>query len=263
MALVDAHCHFDFPAFDQDRASLLAAFAGKGIERLVIPGVRPGDWPRLERTAAADPRLFYCLGIHPWYADEATAERLTELQQRLAARSDRCVALGECGLDRLRGDLALQQPVFEAQVHLAQACDVPLVIHSVRTHDEVAATLKRLNYRGRALVHGFSGSEQQARRLLAEGCYLGVGGIITHARAAKTRATLAALPLDRLVLETDAPDMAPAGVAKGENSPLNLVRVFEALCSLRREPVDRVRQALLDNVRRLYGWSTWDLVPHK
>ncbi|MCH8499695.1 MAG: TatD family hydrolase [Marinobacter sp.] len=255
MALVDAHCHFDFPAFDQDRASLLAAFASKGIERLVIPGVRPSDWSRVAQTAALDARLYYCLGIHPWFAGEATPESMADLRQRLAADPARCVAVGECGLDRWRGDLAVQQPVFEAQVRLAQACDLPLVIHSVRTHDEVAATLRRLRYQGRALVHGFSGSEQQARRLFAEGCYLGVGGIITHARAAKTRATIAAAPLACLVLETDAPDMAPAGVAKGANSPVYLTRVFEALCGLRAEPEQVVRQALLDNVRRLYAWS--------
>ncbi len=255
MALVDAHCHFDFTEFDSQRERILADMAERGIERLVIPGVRRQDWDRAAETAAHHAGLFYCLGIHPWYVDEHSDDDLTELRRRLEARPDGCVALGECGLDRIHGELDRQQPWFEAQVQLARDLDWPLVIHSVRTHDEVLVTLKRFGTRAPVLVHGFSGSKEQAGKLVDLGCYLGVGGVITHERASKTREAIAQMPLEALVLETDAPDMPPAGVAKGDNSPVNLVRVLDALCELRSESEERIREALAANVKALYRWS--------
>ena len=254
MKLVDAHCHFDFPMFDGHRDEILARSLSLGIERVVVPGVRQDDWDRVEATVLAHDALYYCLGIHPWYIDDQSSDALDELERRLSRRPARCVALGECGLDRLRGDLDRQRPWFEAQVELARDLGWPLVIHSVKTHDEVAATLKSCRFSGRALVHGFSGSFQQATKLLDLGCKIGVGGVITHERARKTRSTVARLPLDALVLETDAPDMAPAGVEKGQNSPEYLPQIFDALAGLRIESDEQIWQTLKDNVEGLYGW---------
>lgn len=104
------------------------------------------------------------------------------------------------------------------------------------------------------LVHRFSGSYQQARKLVDLGCFIGVGGVITHERARKTRDAIARLPLEALVLETDAPDMSPAGVEKGQNSPVYLLNVAQALAELRGGPVEAVAETLYDNVQRLYGW---------
>lgn len=255
MKLIDAHCHFDFPVFDGHRDEILARSSSLGIERVVVPGVRQVDWDRVETTALAHNALYYCLGIHPWYVDEQSSEEaLDELERRLRRRPARCVALGECGLDRVRGDLERQRPWFEAQVVLARDLGWPLVIHSVKTHDDVAAILKSCRFSGRALVHGFSGSFEQASKLVELGCKIGVGGVITHERARKTRSTMARLPLAALVLETDAPDMSPAGVEKGQNSPEYLPRIFDALAALRNEPEEQIWQALKDNVEGLYGW---------
>lgn len=254
MGLVDAHCHFDFPAFDGHRDEILAESTSPGIERIVIPGVRQHNWDRVMATARSHPALYYCLGIHPWYVDEHAQDALDELKRRLGDRPERCVALGECGLDRLHGDLLRQRPWFEAQVEMARDLDWPLVIHSVKSHDVVAATLVSRRFSGDALVHGFSGSYEQARKLVDLGCKIGIGGVITHERARKTRSTVARLPLDALVLETDAPDMAPVGVEKGRNSPLYLSLIFNALAGLRRESAEHLQQALRTNVDGLYRW---------
>ncbi|WP_375177228.1 TatD family hydrolase [Marinobacter mobilis] len=255
MELVDAHCHFDFPEFDGQRASTLAQMTRLGVTRLVIPGVRKGDWFRVIETASMSDRLSYCLGIHPWFIGEHADGDLDLLRRLLVGGGNRCVALGECGLDRLRGDLSQQLPWFERQVGLAAELELPLVIHSVRAHEEVCAVLRRAKPEVPILVHGFSGSADQAKKLVALGCLIGVGGVITHVRARKTREAIAGLPLETLVLETDAPDMAPEGVAKGKNSPLYLPRIFEVLTALRPEPVEELAMALTENTRRLFGWD--------
>lgn len=255
MQLVDAHCHFDFPRFDGCRDAELGKARSVGLTGLVIPGVRRADWARVRDTAQSFPEGFYCLGIHPWFVQEHGADDLELLEQTLAARPERCVALGECGLDRLRGSLKEQWPWFEAQLALAGRQDWPLIVHSVKTHDEVHSALRRQRFGAPALIHGFSGSYQQAAKLVDLGCYIGVGGVITHPGAHKTRDTVARLPAEVLVLETDAPDMAPEGVDRGRNSPAHLPRIVRALAELRRTSEEAMATTLLANVRRLYRWD--------
>jgi len=257
LKLVDAHCHFDFPQFDGHRFSALDAALSNGIVGLVIPGVRRPDWGRVQETALAHSGLYYCLGIHPWFVDEHSIADLESLEQILGSRPERCVGIGECGLDRLRGDMSAQYPWFESQIELASKLGFPLIIHSVKAHDEVHATLKRGSWGGRALLHGFSGSYQQATKLVGQGCFIGVGGVITHPRARKTRDTVARLPLESLVLETDAPDMAPEGVEAGANSPVYLRRIFECLSEIRSEKPDLLASVLFANTQLLYGQSLW------
>lgn len=255
MGLVDAHCHFDFPVFDGRRDEIMVRMRAAGVSDIVIPGVRRGDWNRVMTTAHTQPGLHYCLGIHPWFIGEHGCDDLIVLRDMLTTAPPECVALGECGLDRLHGDLAEQQVWFEAQMDIARDLALPLVVHSVKTHDEVAATLKRKQFTGPVLIHGFSGSEEQGQKLAQLGCFIGVGGVITHERAKKTRQTIAGLPLGSLVVETDAPDMAPAGIAKGRNSPEYLSRVLDSLVLLRKESPATVLAALEANVKRLYAWQ--------
>ena len=255
MQLVDAHCHFDFPRFDGCRGAELEKARASGLIGLVIPGVRRADWTRVRDTASAYPEGFYCLRIHPWYVTEHDHSDLQLLEDRLKARPERCVAIGECGLDRIHGSLEAQWPWFEAQISLAKRLDYPLVIHSVKTHDDIHGALNRANWDGRALVHGFSGSYQQASKLIDLGCHIGIGGVITHPGAHKARDTVSRLPLSALVLETDAPDMAPAGIERGKNSPANLPRILRVLAELRGTTAEALAPALLENVRHLYRWD--------
>lgn len=255
MQFIDAHCHFDFPEFDGRREAILGKAGEFGLSHLVIPGVSRRYWGRAEEVASTSGTMSFCLGIHPWFIEEHTRQDLDALEARLRARPAGCVALGECGLDRLHGVLDEQMPWFEAQVEIAARTGFPLVIHSVRTHDEIGVVLKRQRISSPVLVHGFSGSYEQARKLIDLGCYLGVGGVISYQRARKTRSTVGRLPLDALVLETDAPDMPPEGVAKGANSPEYLPRIFQALVALRQESADEIQASLYRNACRLYGWQ--------
>ncbi len=254
MQLVDAHCHFDFPAFEGRRDEVWAKARRTGISDLVIPGVRAPDWPRVQRVADQSERWWYCLGIHPWFVDEHDGASLDELEAALRQAGRKCVGLGECGLDRLHGELDRQMPWFEAQVELAGRLGLPLVIHSVRTHDEVVAVPRRRRPDVPLLVHAFAGSYQQGRALMDLGCFLGVGGTVTHDRARKTRDALARLPAEQMVLETDAPDMPLAGVAKGDNEPGNLRKILTALAQLKQQDEARLAARLLLHVGRLYRW---------
>lgn len=250
--LVDAHCHFDFPVFDGHRDSILAEAERLGVSALVVSGTCPATWPRLRELAERYRAVRYAPGIHPWWLGEVEPDAIARLEEELSRPATQRVAIGECGLDLLREDYEGQLELFRTQVKLASRHEYPLLIHSVRTHDEVAALLRREQYTMPALVHGFSGSWQQAARLWDQGVYIGVGGVITHDRARKTRDTIRKLPGRALVLETDAPDMPPAGVRKGENTPLNLPRVFEALCELREEEPEALAEQLLENTERLF-----------
>lgn len=255
MRLIDAHCHFDFPIFDGRREAILEEARAEGMSHLVIPGVRKADWGRVSRVASEFEGVYYCLGIHPWFVSEHVEEDLRALEQSFEHRPIRCVALGECGLDRCHGDMREQWPWFEAQVDIAARTHMPLVVHSVRTHDEIVSVLKQKGFSGRVLIHGFSGSYEQAAKLVDLGCFIGVGGVVTRSNARKTHDAMAKLPVDSLVLETDAPDMSPEGVEAGHNSPVYLPAILEALARVRNTDRDHLGRALLCNVQRFYGWD--------
>lgn len=259
--LIDGHCHFDFPRFDGVRHEEWVKAQAGGVRGLVIPGVRSADWQRVQASAEPGKGLWYCLGIHPWFVGEHDSSDLQALEQNLAPVPFGCLAVGECGLDALHGDTKEQEPWFRAQIQLAARHNLPLVVHSVKSHDQVHGILKAEGWQGRALIHGFSGSYQQARKLVDLGCFIGVGGVVTYDRARKTRDAIARLPADALVLETDAPDMAPAGTEKGRNSPALLPQIFTALAKLRSQDQERMAGQLLDNVARLYGVAPEVLAP--
>ncbi|WP_323752899.1 TatD family hydrolase [Marinobacter sp.] len=262
MRFFDAHCHFDFPEFDGRREQELASAKAGGVQGLVMPGVRRSDWARLVSLSAPEAGLWYCLGIHPWFVAEHGLDDLDALEAAVASRLPGCIGVGECGLDGLRGSFVEQAPWFSAQVGIAARFGAPLVIHSVKAHDQVAALLRSERWQGRALIHGFSGSYQQACKFIELGCYIGVGGVITHDRAKKTRDVISRLPVEVLVLETDAPDMSPAGVAKGQNSPLYIPDIFAQLAGLRGDDKEWLAEVLMANVGEFYGLAPEVLAPN-
>ena len=162
---------------------------------------------------------------------------------------------GEIGLDLFGDDpqFERQQWLLDEQLKLAKRYDLPVILHSRRTHDKLAMHLKRHDLPCTGVVHGFSGSLQQAERFVQLGYKIGVGGTITYPRASKTRDVIAKLPLASLLLETDAPDMPLNGFQGQANRPEQAARVFDVLCELRREPADEIAQALLNNTYTLFN----------
>ena len=183
-------------------------------------------------------------------------ERHLHSDYRLAGktRPAKVVAVGEIGLDRYRDDpqFAKQERFLQAQLTLAKRFDLPVILHSRRTHDTLAMHLKRHDLPRTGVVHGFAGSLQQAERFVQLGYKIGVGGTITYPRAIKTRDVMARLPLEALLLETDAPDMPLNGFQGQPNRPEQAARVFDVLCELRPEPAEAIAETLYRNTTALF-----------
>lgn len=255
MQLTDSHCHFDFAAFDDDRPGHWQRANALGVHRLVIPGVEEAQWPRLPALCAGLGGVHYALGLHPWWVARASADWQGRLVTALEQADHRCVALGEMGLDAaIPLPLAEQEAALLFQLRLARERALPVILHSHKSHDTLLKWLRRHPPKG-GVVHGFSGSLQQAQAFWALGIHLGVGGTITYPRASKTRHTLAAMPADALVLETDAPDMPLCGFQGQPNHPARLPLVLAALAELRGEEPESLAAQLEANVERLFGWS--------
>lgn len=252
---VDTHCHFDFPPFTGDEAQSIQRAAEAGVRAIIVPAVEATYFERVLMLARGHDALYAALGLHPIVIERHLDEHLDKLEGLLQSREATLVAVGEIGLDLYRDDphFERQQTILDAQLRLAKRHDLPVILHSRRTHDKLAMHLKRIDLPRKGVIHGFSGSLQQAQRFIALGYKIGVGGTITYPRASKTREVMAQLPLASLLLETDAPDMPLNGFQGQPNRPEMAARVFATLCELRPEPQDIIAGALLANTRALFG----------
>lgn len=250
----DTHCHFDFPPFVDDIEHSLMLAAQAGVTNIVIPATEASRFERVLSLTAEHAPLYAALGLHPIVIEKHTDESLAQLETLLARKPPKLVAVGEIGLDLYRDDPQFdkQQALLDEQLKLAKRYDLPVILHSRRTHDKLAMHLKRQDLPRTGVVHGFAGSLQQAQRFVEMGYKIGVGGTITYSRASKTRDVMAQLPLSALLLETDAPDMPLNGFQGQPNRPEQVARVFATLCELRREPADEIADALLHNTRTLF-----------
>lgn len=258
--MIDSHCHFDFSVFDADRADILRAAAGAGVTGIIIPGIHPQQWPSLLQLLSRAPNtcpLWAAVGMHPWWVAEYGAgltEASFKQQLEVRLRQSRVVAVGECGLDgSLPIPLSEQLPIFEWQLQLAKDLQRPLILHGHKAHNELLRLLSRYRPPAGGVIHAFSGSVEQAQQYWRLGFYLGVGGTITYERARKTRRALQSMPLESLLLETDAPDMPLSGYQGQRNSPLRLPEVARCLAQLRREPLAVIERQTDLNTRRLFA----------
>ncbi|MCQ3830522.1 TatD family hydrolase [Microbulbifer elongatus] len=261
MALIDSHCHFDFDAFSADRGQVWARCQGLGMQGLIIPGVSIPQWRHLFALVQSEPGWFGAVGVHPWWvadlalgAAEVGRAVVERVQHERKRGGQHCVAIGECGLDaNIETPLEAQIPVFEAQLQAAQTLSLPVIVHCVRCHNEVLKALKSICPEKGGVIHAFSGSREIAEEYIRLGFSLGVGGTITYERAAKTRATLSDVPLEKLLLESDAPDMPHAGRQGERNSPEYLPAVAQTLAELHGVPVETVIAQTGNNARVLFG----------
>ncbi len=266
--MFDSHCHLDFPEIFGTLESELAGARAAGIEGWLVPGCEPSQWARLEAFARV-PGVRVALGLHPWWAPRVIAESEGALDSVVAqlatdARRFGARAIGELGLDGARvetshPDFELQRRAFEAQLASAVELELPVVLHAVRAHGPMLQSLRRVGVpRAGGVVHGFSGSLPVARDYMALGLHVGIGCQVTSSLSRRMREAAAALPLERLVVETDAPDQRPreADGAAGEarpGRPTDLVRVIAAVAELRGLSTAEVGRATAQNACALFG----------
>lgn len=258
MRLIDTHTHLDFPDFDADRQRLLANAAALGVERMVVLGVYQDNWQRVWDLACSTPNLYAALGLHPVYLDQHRPEHLAQLRDWLQRLQDdpRLCAVGEFGLDFYLPELdkGRQQALFEAQLQLACDFALPALLHVRRSHAQVIATLKRYKPARAGIIHAFAGSYEEAREYIRLGFKLGLGGAATWPQALRLRKTLPRLPLESVVLETDAPDMAPSMFPGVRNSPEHLPQIAGVLAEVMGLEAERLAEASTQNACELFGW---------
>lgn len=250
--LVDSHCHLDAPEFDADRAQVLARARAAGVVAQVVPAIRFADFAALRDLCAANADLHPAYGLHPMFLADHAPAHIDALREWLGR--ERAVAVGECGLDFfVEGlDAQTQRDYFTAQLQLARDFDLPVILHARRAVDEVIATIKRFAPL-RGVVHSYSGSAEQARQLWNLGFFIGFGGPITYERAHRLRSLVATMPLEFLLLETDAPDQ-PLSTRRGErNEPAYLIEVADTVAQLRDADVASIAQATTSNAKRLFA----------
>jgi TatD DNase family protein len=246
LAWIDTHCHLDAPEFDADRPDVLVRARAAGVALQVLPAVMASHFDTVRQLAHAH-GLAYALGIHPLFVDRSAEADLDLLADALVRhRGDpRLVAVGEIGLDHFVPglDLVRAERFYQAQLRLARDAGLPVLLHVRRSADGLLKGLRRTPVPG-GIVHAFNASDAQAAVFVGMGFRLGFGGAMTFERALQIRRLAGSLPADRLVLETDAPDIPPhwlyrtaaqrdAGEATGRNEPAELPRIAATLAGLR------------------------------
>ena len=265
---IDSHAHLDAPEFAADRALVQVQTRAAGVAHCFIPAVERANWDAVRALAHAQGDS-YGLGIHPLYVPQADVADLQALDVALAAHSadPRLVTVGEIGLDFFVPELCSmamrekQEFFYRAQLELARKHGLPVVLHVRRSADRLLKHLRALGhggYRWRGIAHAFNGSEAQAQSFLKLGLKLGFGGALTFERALQLRRLAQSLPLDALVLETDAPDIPPhwlyrtaaeraKGLAQGRNAPEQVPRIAQVIAGLRGLDLEDLRSAVWRN----------------
>lgn len=248
--VIDSHCHLDFPVLDHQRNAVLTRAEAAGVQAIIVPAVETEGFAKVAALADSHRHIYCALGLHPCFMPSDSASACAALAQALNEFSP--CAVGEIGLDFFipQHDKTAQLMLLEQQLQLAEAADLPVILHVRKAHDEMLKLLRTRQVAG-GIVHAFNGSAQQARQYINLGFKLGFGGVITYPRARKIRELARTLPLQALVLETDAPDMPLAGRQGQPNEPAFVASVLNELAIIRSEPLAEIARQTCRNVRQV------------
>ena len=251
--LFDTHCHLDDEKFDPDREEAFERLRARGVTRLVCVG---SDLPTSRtslRFAQTHENTWAACGVHPHEASAAPEGYLDEL--RALCREDRIVAVGEIGLDYYY-DLSprdVQKRVLSEQLDLACELDMPVIFHIRDAHGDMIDLFRSRSVLPRGIIHCFSGSAETAMEYVRMGFYISFSGPLTFKKAPNLQAAAQAVPLDRLLVETDSPYLAPEPVRGRRNEPANVWYVCEKLAQLRGLPMEEMARITSENGCRVYG----------
>ena len=250
--LFDTHAHYDDEAFDPDRREVLAGLPQKGVGLVVDPGCTLTSSEKAIALAAEFPHVYAAVGLHPENCHDFQPEQIERLRQ--LARREKVVAIGEVGLDYYWEDnppRAFQQTVFRKQLALAAELDLPVIVHDREAHGDCLAIIREFPT-VTGVFHCFSGSPEMAEELLKRGWYLGFDGPITYKNAKRAPEVAAVTPLERIVVETDAPYMAPVPMRGKRNDSRYLPYVIEKLAEWKGVTAEEMTRVTWENGRRLF-----------
>lgn len=256
--LVDSHCHLDAAEFGDAASQLAQHAAEQDVRWIVVPAVDATNFSRVAQLAATLPNCVYALGIHPLYVPQAEEAHLQQLREAvaLALTDERFIGIGEIGLDffvpELTTDAMREKQIhfYVEQLKIAREFSLPVILHVRRSQDMLLKHLRRISVVG-GIAHAFNGSVQQAEAFISLGFVLGFGGAMTFTRALQIRRLATMLPLNAIVLETDAPDISPAWLHPGVNTPAQLPRIAAVLAELRGQPLAEIAAQTSNNVARV------------
>ena len=250
--LFDTHAHLDDRAFDEDRAELLANLPGQGLALVMNPGCSLESSRNVVKIAAEHDYIYAAVGSHPDVADEVN-EAVIEEYRTLCKLNPKVKAIGEIGLDYHYEDIPrdIQLKAFRMQMELARELKLPVIVHEREAHEDGMAVVREFaDVTG--VFHCYSGSAEMARQLVDKGWYIGFTGVLTFKNARKAVEVAASIPLERIVLETDCPYMAPEPFRGKRNDPGKLYRMAEKLAEIRGLSVEEIHEITTENGKRLY-----------
>ena len=250
--LFDTHAHMDDRAFDTDREELLSALPGQGLALVMNPGCSLESSRNAVRLAKEYDYIYAAVGSHPDAADEVD-EAVLEEYRELCKRNPKVKAIGEIGLDYHYEDIPrdIQLKAFRAQMELARELGLPVIVHERDAHEDGMAVVRDFP-EVTGVFHCYSGSAEMARQLVDRGWYIGFTGVLTFKNARKAIEVASSIPLERIVLETDCPYMAPEPFRGRRNDPGKLYRMAEKLAEIRGLSVEEVQAITVENGKRLY-----------
>lgn len=236
--LIDSHCHLDAFEFDGEQDAVICEAIESGVKKMVVPAVCSDNFSQVMMLSQQHHACYFALGWHPLFITHARPEHMHSLSHLVAKQlntQQKIVAIGEIGLDlfETKANVDTQVHFFVEQLKIAQQYDLPVILHVRRAIDEVLKYLRRYPVKG-GIAHAFNGSMQQAEAFQKLGFKLGFGGAMTYSRALRIRELAKSLPLDCMVLETDAPDIPPEWLRHGgKNSPKELTKIAQVLADLK------------------------------
>lgn len=231
--LFDSHCHLNHSPLTENLTQVLQQAADKHIGHFLVPATSPADWLTTIELQEAYSCIYAAIGIHPWYINSHNDSALNQLESLLHTHPD--IMMGEIGLDfariNNRTDKNLQINCFEAQLRMAKSLQRPVIIHNVHATDACIHSIKRCQFTFGGIAHAFSGSMEEAQAWIKHGFFIGVGSLLLRTQAKKIRHIAEKLPLQHIVIETDAPYMSP--LPHQNNTPDNLRQIAEIIAGLR------------------------------
>jgi TatD DNase family protein len=264
LTFVDTHCHLDFNFFDDDREAVISRAKAAGIECILNPGVDLASSRAALNLAETNAEIFAGCGVHP--NDSLSWDDLSRNELRKLANHPKVVAIGEIGLDyyRDRAPIDLQKRVFLEQLALAGECELPVIIHNRQAssdvldilsawHKDLVSSRSSLAERP-GVLHSFSGDQEIVRKALEINFFIGVSGPITYRNAQELRQTINTVPLEALLIETDAPFLTPHPYRGQRNEPAHVRWVLDKIAELYNLPVGVVAEATTKNSQKLFKW---------
>lgn len=248
--IIDSHAHYDDEAFEEDRDNLLQSMQSNGIEKIINVGANIKGSRASIALSEQYPFIYAVVGVHPSDTEELNEEKMVWLKE--VSKKEKVVAIGEIGLDYYwpEPDREIQKKWFIRQMELAQEVNLPVIIHSRDAAQDTIEILKQFPANG--VIHCYSYTKESAKEFLKMGYYFGIGGVLTFKNAKKLKEAVMEIPMDRILLETDSPYLAPEPNRGKRNSSLNIPYVVKELAQLKGITEEEVINITTENTKRLF-----------